>query len=147
MCTLVLVGEQDDTIERILSMFNTITVVGASRHSDKAAYNVPFLMQREGWKIIPVNPYADRLYGEPAYRRIFDIPGGVTFVNVFRPAAEAPEVAQQAIDAGASALWLQLGITSPRARSMAREAGLLYVEDRCLIVEQRRLGVSAPTVS
>jgi predicted CoA-binding protein len=63
---------------------------------------------------------------------------------VFRPSADTPEIARQAVDVGATALWLQLGIMSEEARSIAVRAGLLYVEDRCLIVEQRRLGLNAP---
>jgi predicted CoA-binding protein len=62
---------------------------------------------------------------------------------VFRPAEATPEVARQAVAAGATALWLQLGIVSEEARSIAESAGLLYVEDRCLIIEQRRLGIRA----
>jgi uncharacterized protein len=64
-------------------------------------------------------------------------------VDVFRPSEATPEVARQAVAAGATALWLQLGIVSEEARSIAESAGLLYVEDRCLIIEQRRLGLRA----
>jgi uncharacterized protein len=63
---------------------------------------------------------------------------------VFRPSAETADIARQAVAAGATALWLQLGIASAEARSIAEDAGLLYVENRCLIIEQRRLGLSAP---
>jgi hypothetical protein len=68
-------------------------------------------------------------------------------VDVFRPSRSTPDIARLAVDAGASALWLQLGITSEEARSIAEDAGLLYVEDRCLIIEQRRLGLDAPVLS
>ena len=60
---------------------------------------------------------------------------------MFRPGPECAEVARAAVAAGATALWLQLGITSPEARRIAEDAGLLYVEDRCLIIEQRRTGI------
>jgi hypothetical protein len=69
----------------------------------------------------------------------------VGLVDVFRPSEKTPDVARQAVAAGASALWLQLGIASDEARRIATDAGLLYVEDRCLIIEQRRLGLNAPT--
>lgn len=63
-------------------------------------------------------------------------------MDVFRPSADTPEIARQAVAAGATALWLQLGISSPEAREIAESAGLLYVEDRCLIIEQRRTGIT-----
>jgi predicted CoA-binding protein len=101
-------------------------------------------MQNHGWRIIPVNPKADELFGEPVYRTLADIPEQIGLVDVFRPSDQTAEIARQAVAAGATALWLQLGIASAEAREIAENAGLLYVEDRCLIIEQRRLGVSAP---
>jgi hypothetical protein len=68
----------------------------------------------------------------------------VGFVDVFRPSERTPDIARQAVAAGATALWLQLGIASEEARAIAEEAGLLYVADRCLAIEQRRLGLDAP---
>jgi len=91
--------------------------------------------------MIPVNPHADRLLGEQVYRRLADIPEPVEVVNVFRPSAEAAEVTRQAVEIGAKAVWLQLGIVSAEARRIATEAGLLYVEDRCLAVERARHAV------
>ena len=136
--------DTDTLVERILTRYDTITVVGASRSAAKAAHSVPAHMQRHGWRIIPVNPHAEQILGEPVYRRIGDIPEQVGLVDVFRPPRQAPDIARQAVAAGATALWLQLGIASAEARAIAAEAGLLYVEDRCLLVEQRRLGVRAP---
>jgi predicted CoA-binding protein len=134
----------DDTFERILTSYDTITVVGASRSPAKAAHTVPALMQRHGWRIVPVNPHAVSILGTRAYPSLAEVPGPVGLVNVFRPSRDAAEVARQAVSAGASAVWLQLGIVSPEARAIAEAAGLLYVEDRCLAIEQRRLGLEAP---
>ncbi|HTA09197.1 MAG TPA: CoA-binding protein, partial [Streptosporangiaceae bacterium] len=108
------------------------------------AHSVPAHMQRHGWRIIPVNPHADEILGERVYRLLDDIPQQVGLVNVFRPSGQAADVARQAVAAGATALWLQLGIVSAEARAVAEAAGLLYVEDRCLLIEQRRLGLEAP---
>jgi len=119
-------------------------VVGISRDPAKAASSVPRLMQRHGWRIIPVNPYADQLLGEPVHRTLAEVPEQVGFVDVFRPAREAPEIARQAVAAGATALWLQLGIASREARAIAETAGLLYVEDRCIAVERARRALRAP---
>ena len=136
--------DTDALVERILTHYDTITVVGASRAAAKAAHSVPAHMQRHGWRIIPVNPHAEKILGEPVYRTIGDVPEQVGLVDVFRPPWQTPDIARQAVAAGATALWLQLGIASAEARAIAEAAGLLYVEDRCLIIEQRRLGLKAP---
>jgi uncharacterized protein len=134
----------DAVAEHILTSYDTITVVGASAAPAKAAHSVPAHMQKHGWRIIPVNPNADEILGEPVYRTLADIPEQVGLVDVFRPSWQAADVARQAVAAGATALWLQLGIASPDARAIAEGAGLLYVEDRCLVIEQRRFGLQAP---
>jgi uncharacterized protein len=131
-------------VERILTRYDTITVVGASRAAVKAAHSVPAHMQRHGWRIIPVNPYADEILGERVYRTLADVPSQVGLVDVFRPADRTADIARQAVAAGATALWLQLGIASAEAHAIAQDAGLLYVENRCLVIEQRRLGLDAP---
>jgi predicted CoA-binding protein len=133
----------DALAEHILRTYGTITVVGASPAPAKAAHYVPAHMQQHGWRIIPVNPHAEEILGEPVYRTLAEVPERIGLVDVFRPSASAPDVAQQAVEAGAEALWLQLGIRSEEARAIAETAGLLYIEDRCLIVEQRRLGLEA----
>jgi uncharacterized protein len=138
------VTSTDATVERILRSYDTITVVGASAAAAKAAHSVPAHMQNHGWRIIPVNPHAEKILGEPVYRTLADVPEQVGLVDVFRPPGQAADVARQAVAVGASALWLQLGIVSAEARAIAEDAGLLYVEDRCLIIEQRRLGLEAP---
>jgi predicted CoA-binding protein len=134
----------DATVERILTTYDTITVVGASAATFKAAHSVPAHMQRHGWRIIPVNPHADQILGEQVYRTLGDVPEQVGLVDVFRPSEQTPDIARQAVAAGATALWLQLGIASAEARAIAEGAGLLYVEDRCLVIEQRRRSLEAP---
>jgi uncharacterized protein len=134
----------DAVANRILTTYDTITVVGASVAPAKAAHYVPAHMQQHGWRIIPVNPYREEILGERVYPSLAGVPEQVGLVDVFRPPHRAPDVARQAVAAGATALWLQLGIASAEARAIATGAGLLYVEDRCLIIEQRRLGLAAP---
>jgi predicted CoA-binding protein len=118
----------------ILERARTIAVVGASRDPGKAGGSVPVGLQRRGFRIIPINPYADELFGERVYRSLRDVPGKIDLVDVFRPAAEAPEIARQAAEVGAIALWLQLDIRSEEARRIAEAAGLDYVEDECTAV-------------
>src|SRR5213082_190059 len=131
-----LVDATSELTKRILTEFPTITVVGLSRDPVKSAHSVPAAMQAYGWRIIPVNPHADQLLGEQVYRRLADVPEPVDVVNVFRPSAEAADVTRQAVEIGAKAVWLQLGIVSAEARQIATDAGLLYVEDRCTAVER-----------
>jgi uncharacterized protein len=120
--------------EEILRSARTIAVVGASRDPRKAGGSVPVGLQQRGFRIIPINPFADELFGERVYRSLLDVPGPVDLVDVFRPAADAPEVARQAVAIGARALWLQLDIRSAEARRIAEAAGMDYVEDQCTAV-------------
>jgi uncharacterized protein len=136
----------DEVVERILSTYDTITVVGASAYPAKAANAVPALMQQHGWRIIPVNLRGGQILGEPAYATLAEVPEQAGLVDVFRPSEQTPDVARQAVAVGATALWLQLGIASDEARVIAESAGLLYVENRCMAIERRRLGLDAPRV-
>src|SRR4051812_41566005 len=140
----LLVDVTSELTQRILTEFSTITVVGLSADPVKSAHSVPAAMQAYGWRVIPVNPYADKLLGERVYRRLEDVPEPVTLVNVFRPSAEAADVTRQAVAAGATAVWLQLGIVSTAAREIAGSNGRLYVEDRCIAVERARHAIRSP---
>jgi uncharacterized protein len=130
-----------DNTERILREFRTIAVVGVSRDPSKAAHAIPARMQRAGFRVIPVNPHVDSLLGEKAYASLQDVPFSVEVVLVFRPSEEAAAVAKDAVAIGAKALWLQQGIVSAEAKSLAEAAGMLYVEDRCMGVERAVHGV------
>jgi predicted CoA-binding protein len=122
------------TAEEILRDSTTIAVVGASRHREKTAYQVPLQILRYGWRVIPVNPYADEIWGEKCYHSLSEIPEPVDLVNVFRPSADTPPVAREAVAIGAKALWLQQAIVSAESRAIAEAAGLDYVEDQCIAV-------------
>lgn len=122
------------TGREILEASTTIAVVGASRDPNKAGGSVPEGLQRRGFRIIPINPFADELFGERAYRSLSEVPEKIDIVDVFRPASDAPEIARQAVAAGAKALWLQLDIRSAEARQIAEAAGLDYIEDECTAV-------------
>jgi predicted CoA-binding protein len=128
----------------ILETATTIAVVGASRDPGKAAGSVPLAMQAHGFRIIPVNPFADQLFGEPAHRRLSDIIEHVDIVDVFRPAGEAAAVAAEAVAIGAGAVWLQQDIVSEEARRIAEEAGVDYVEDFCIAVARALHRVERP---
>lgn len=131
----------------VLERAKTIAVVGASRDPGKAGGSVPFGLQRRGFRIIPINPYAVELFGERAYRSLLDVPEKIDLVDVFRPAADAPEIARAAVAVGARALWLQLEIRSEEARLIAEAAGLDYVEDECTAVVSSLYQIRKPTAA
>jgi hypothetical protein len=120
--------------KEILEYSTTIAVVGASRDPNKAGGSAPVGLQQRGFRIIPINPFAEVLFGERVYRSLADVPEKIDIVDVFRPAADAPAIARQAVAIGAKALWLQLDIRSNEARRIAEAAGLDYIEDECTAV-------------
>jgi uncharacterized protein len=120
--------------QEVLERSTTIAVVGASRDPNKAGGSVPEGLQRRGFRVIPINPFAEVLFGERVYRSLAEVPEKIDLVDVFRPAADAPEIARQAVAVGAKALWLQEDIRSEEARRIAEEAGLDFVEDECTAV-------------
>jgi uncharacterized protein len=129
----------------ILARSRTIAVVGASRDPEKPGHGVPAQLQRFGFRIIPVNPNAagSVLFGETVRASLLEIDEPVDIVDVFRPAADAPEIARQAVAIGAGALWLQTDIVSAEARRIAEAGGIDYVEDRCTGVERALGQISA----
>jgi predicted CoA-binding protein len=122
------------TSHEILERAKTIAVVGASRDPDKAGGSVPAGLQKRGFRVIPINPFADTLFGERVYRSLLDVKEPIDIVDVFRPAADAPEIARQAVAVGAKAVWLQLDIRSDEARRISEAAGIDFVEDECTAV-------------
>jgi predicted CoA-binding protein len=128
--------------QQILADAHVIAVVGASRDPSKPAHTVPLQMLRYGWRIIPVNPFVDEVFGERAFKTLADIDEPVGLVDIFRPAADAVDIVRQAVAIKAPAVWLQRGIVSAEARRIATEAGIDYVEDRCLAVERAIAGLS-----
>jgi uncharacterized protein len=122
--------------QQILAEATVIAVVGASRDPSKPAHSVPLQMLRYGWRIIPVNPFVDEVFGQRAYPTLTDMHEPVDLVDIFRPAADAVDIVRQAVAVKAPAVWLQSGIVSAEARRIATEAELDYVEDRCLAVER-----------
>ena len=109
--------------QQILAEANVIAVVGASREPWKPSHSVPLQMLRHGWKIIPVNPFVDEVFGVKTVPTLADLPEPVDLVDIFRPAADAVEIVRQAAAIKAPAVWLQTGIVSAEARRIAAEAG------------------------
>jgi predicted CoA-binding protein len=118
--------------ETIVREARTVAVVGLSNDPEKASNEVGGYLKEQGYRIIPVHPKEDEVLGERAYGTVNQIPEEVDVVDVFLPAEKTPEIAEDAVRAGAKTLWLQEGIESPEARRIAEEGGLAYVENRCM---------------
>jgi predicted CoA-binding protein len=128
----------NDAVAQILRGGKTIAVVGLSSNPMRASHGVAEYLKSAGYRIIPVNPNETEVLGEKAYARLEDVPEPVDIVDVFRRAEEVPAVAESAIKIKAKVLWMQLGIENAGAAEKARAAGLVVVEDSCLMVEHRR---------
>jgi uncharacterized protein len=105
------------------------------------AHQIPRYLQRQGYRILPVNPHGGELLGEPVARSLAEVDRPVDVVDVFRPAEEAPEIARQAIAIDARVLWLQLGIESEEAKRLAEGAGLTVVMNRRMGATHGALGL------
>ena len=127
-----------DAVAQILRGVKTIAVVGLSSNPMRPSYGVAEYLKTAGYRIIPVNPNETEVLGEKAYARLEDIPEQVDIVDVFRRAEEVPAVAESAIRIGAKVLWMQLGMENGGAAERARAAGLVVVENACLLVEHKR---------
>ena len=124
--------------QQILESCHTIAVVGLSSNPLRPSYEIAQFMQRQGYQIIPVNPQEVEVLGEKCYARLEDVPVKIDCVDVFRRPEFVPEIVESAIAIGAKAVWLQLGIRHDEAIAKAEAAGLLAVQDRCLLIEHRR---------
>jgi len=126
------VHKSADEYRRIYGEVKTIAVVGASENPRKPAHGIPAYLQREGYRIIPVNPRGGEILGQPVRTSLAEIGEPVDVVDVFRPAEETPEIARQAAAIGAKVLWLQEGIHSDEAQRIAEEAGMTFISDTCM---------------
>jgi predicted CoA-binding protein len=130
------------TTEQIREILDaeTVAVVGCSTTSGKAAHDVPKYLLDRGYEVIPVNPYADEVFGIQAYDSLAEVPEGVDVVDVFRPSEETGPIVDAAIERDdVTAIWLQLGIRNDAAGERAEAAGKLFVQDRCIKVEHAKL--------
>ena len=137
-----------EEIKEILSTCKTIAVVGLSREPEKESYRVAKHMQKHGYRIIPVNPFADEVLDEKSYKSLLDIPTEIQkeidVVDVFRRAEDLPPIVEQAVKLREQhgkpcVVWMQLGIVNEKAAAAARKSGLTVIMDKCIMQEHRRL--------
>ena len=131
----------DEELRQLLLDAKVIAVVGLSANPDRPSNQVAWYLHHQGYRLFGVNPKcpAPEVFGVPLFPSLDQVPEPIDIVDVFRRAEHTPDVARDAVAAGARALWLQMGIRSDEARAIAEGAGLAYVEDRCLKVDHARL--------
>jgi len=134
-------------IKEILTKYKTIAMVGLSREPDKDSYRVSAYLKKHGFRIIPVNPFADEILGEKGYKSLLDIPAEIQktieIVDIFRPTKDVPPIVEQAVKlkeahGKPSVVWMQLGIVNEQAAETAKKAGLTVIMDKCMMVEHKR---------
>ena len=126
-------------IAELLRQAKTIAVVGLSSDVFRPSHGVTAYMQQHGYRIIPVNPKETEILGEKCYSDLSAIPVPIDIVDIFRRSEFVPELVTEAIRIGAKAVWMQEGVEHAEAAAKARAAGLIVVEDRCILKEHRRL--------
>ncbi|MDQ0249060.1 putative CoA-binding protein [Sphingomonas kyeonggiensis] len=136
---------RDEDIKALLESVRTIALVGASDRPDRPSYGVMAFLQRQGYRVIPVNPQitGEHVHGEFVFRELAQIGEQIDLVDIFRRPMAAGEAVDEAIAAGAKAVWMQLGVINEEAAARAEAAGLKVVMDRCPAIEIPRLGVAA----
>lgn len=131
--------ETDEELQEILE-FDTIAVVGCSTSPEKEAHKIPAYLIEQGYDVIPVNPFADEIFGREAYDTLSDVPEEVAIVDVFRPSEEVSGIVEEAIDReDVAVIWTQLGIQDDEAAERAERAGKRVVQDKCMKIEHQRL--------
>jgi len=130
-----------DDVRAVLTETRVWAVVGCSPDPNRDSHRIASMLQRRGYRVIPVNPMANEILGERCYPSLTAIPGPVEVVDVFRRASAAGTHVDEAIRIGARAVWMQLGVIDEAAAERGRAAGLRVVMDRCPAIELPRLGL------
>jgi predicted CoA-binding protein len=134
----------EEEIILVLKNCRVVAVVGLSRNPATDSHEVAKYLQSVGYRVIPVNPFADEILGEKCYKSLLDIPETIEVVDIFRPSEDVPPIVEEAIQlkkkhGDPKAIWMQLGIVNEEAARRARKAGFTVVMGRCMMVEHRRL--------
>lgn len=135
----MLISHDDAAKRDLLAQARVIAVVGHSDNPARTSYQIAQYLRRAGYTVYPVNPMVAEIDGQPSYAALKDVPEPVDIVDVFRRSENLPEIVQEAVAAGAKAVWAQLGVYHEEAGKQAAEAGLQVVMDACIKVEHQRL--------
>jgi len=137
-----------EDLKEILTKYKTVAIVGLSRDPSKDSYRVADYLKKHGFRIVPINPFADEVLGEKSYKSLLDMPATVQktleIIDIFRPSTEVLPIVEQAVQLKKLydvlyVVWMQLGIINEQAAEKARKAGLTVVMDECVMQQHRRL--------
>lgn len=135
-------------IKKILKIYKTVAVVGLSRSPNKESYNVSSYLKDNGFKIIPINPFASNILGEKCFKNLLEIPFNIQktieIIDIFRPAAEIKQIVEDAIKLKKihnlpHVIWMQLNIINNEASKLAKDSGFTVVMNRCMMIEHSKL--------
>jgi uncharacterized protein len=135
----------NEELRKLLTEARTIAIVGASSNPEKPSHGIMRQLLNAGYRVIPVNPRETEVLGQKAYASLDEVPGPIDIVDVFRRSEDTPPIADQAVGAGAKALWLQLGISNEDAAARAKAGGLAVVMNACIGATHARLAIPART--
>lgn len=131
--------EHDDELREILGL-DTVAVVGCSTSPEKEAHKIPAYLIEQGYEVIPVNPFADEIFGRKAYDSLSEVPDVVDIVDVFRPSDEVSDIVDEAIAReDVAVVWTQLGIRNDAAAKRAEQSGKRVIQDKCMKIEHERV--------
>jgi predicted CoA-binding protein len=136
--------DPDLLLREILTKYRDIAVVGMSKNPEKPAHSVPAYLSSQGYNIIPVNPSARAILGRRTYSSLKEVEESVDVVQVFRPSEEALDIVRQAVERkkernDIKVIWLQEGIRNEEAKRLVEDEDIIFVQDRCMYKEFRRL--------
>jgi len=129
----------DKELTQLLTEAKNIAVVGLSSKPSRASFGVARFLQRQGYRIFPVNPAETEVLGERAYARVADVPDAIDIVDVFRRSEAVPDVLEDALSKKPRCFWMQEGVVHEEAAQRAAAAGIPVVMDRCILKEIARL--------
>jgi predicted CoA-binding protein len=144
-------GEKRDNLDEKIKLalgYKTIAIVGLSRDPNKDSYKVAEYLKANGYRIIPINPFADEILGEKCYKSLLDIPeemqNTIEVVDIFRPPQEILPIVEQVVQLKQKhgkphVVWMQLGIINNQAAELAKKAGLEVIMDRCMMIEHKQM--------
>lgn len=130
--------QEKASVDLMLDELDTWAIVGLSGNPDRTAYEIAALLQQRGKRIVPIHPSAPTVLGEKGYATLADVPFPIGVVDVFRRSESAGQFADEAVAAGAQAVWFQLGVIDEAAFDRTVAAGVPMVMDTCPAIEWRR---------
>ncbi len=138
-CGIADYNPSPEEIKAILNNYKTVAIVGLSPKPERDSHKVAKYLKDNDYRIVPVNPGQKEILGEKCYPNLRAIPFSVDMVDIFRKPQAIPPVVDDAVEIGAKAIWMQLGIAHNRAADKARKAGLAVVMNRCIKIEHMNM--------